>query len=243
MIPTNNVIDLSHHNTVTSFQQAQQSEIVGVIHKATQGVSVVDAEYQTRRALARANGLLWGAYHFGVRGRHRAAGRAFSRNRQSDQDGLARPRFRAEPGRRIRRDDLSRSRSRRVRHDGQRGNRTSSQTLFRSILHPRNAWKQSGHAAQELLSLDRQILQRLAHCAARMERLRLLAIHRRQLRRPTPPSSLFGSVSVCRFGFQSNDVLRKDARQSCAATLRFAFDGITTKEFYSSIFSMKSFAS
>ena len=64
----NNVIDLSHHNTVTSFQEVKLNGIVGVIHKATQGSTVVDAEYHGRRERALANGLLWGAYHFGVKG-------------------------------------------------------------------------------------------------------------------------------------------------------------------------------
>jgi len=64
----NNVVDLSHHNTVTSFQEAKLNGIVGVIHKATQGRTVVDAKYHARRARALANALLWGAYHFGVKG-------------------------------------------------------------------------------------------------------------------------------------------------------------------------------
>lgn len=33
----NVVVDLSHFNQVTSFQEIQQSGIVGVIHKATEG--------------------------------------------------------------------------------------------------------------------------------------------------------------------------------------------------------------
>lgn len=64
----NNIIDLSHHNTVTSFEEAKLNGIVGVLHKATQGRTVVDATYHARRARALANGLLWGAYHFGVKG-------------------------------------------------------------------------------------------------------------------------------------------------------------------------------
>ncbi len=41
---------------------------MGVIHKATEGLSFVDAEYDARKAHALSAGLLWGAYHFGVRG-------------------------------------------------------------------------------------------------------------------------------------------------------------------------------
>ncbi|MGI8639877.1 MAG: glycoside hydrolase family 25 protein [Pyrinomonadaceae bacterium] len=64
----NSVVDLSHHNTVASFQEAKLNGIVGVIHKATQGSTVIDAKYHARRERALANGLFWGAYHFGVRG-------------------------------------------------------------------------------------------------------------------------------------------------------------------------------
>lgn len=64
----NAVIDLSHYNMVTSFQQAGMSGILGVIHKATEGVSFVDAKYDEHRAAALSAGLFWGAYHFGVRG-------------------------------------------------------------------------------------------------------------------------------------------------------------------------------
>jgi lysozyme len=37
-----------------------------VIHKATQGLKFVDPLYAARTASARAEGLLWGAYHFGT---------------------------------------------------------------------------------------------------------------------------------------------------------------------------------
>lgn len=64
----NVVVDISHHNTVTSFQEAKNSGILGVIHKATEGLQFVDANYDGRRVLATSVGLFWGAYHFGVRG-------------------------------------------------------------------------------------------------------------------------------------------------------------------------------
>jgi lysozyme len=63
---TNAVIDLSHFNNVTSFQNVKEAGIVGVIHKATQGLTGVDGTYGTRKPTALAAGLLWGAYHFGV---------------------------------------------------------------------------------------------------------------------------------------------------------------------------------
>lgn len=64
----NAVIDLSHHNTVTSFQQIKSSGIIGVIHKATQGAQFVDAEYADRRKAALSAGLLFGSYHFAAQG-------------------------------------------------------------------------------------------------------------------------------------------------------------------------------
>jgi lysozyme len=60
----NVVIDLSHFNQVTSFAEVKGDGIVGVIHKATEGLSETDPTYQTHRAQAQAEGLWWGAYHF-----------------------------------------------------------------------------------------------------------------------------------------------------------------------------------
>lgn len=60
----NVVVDLSHFNTVSSFATVKAAGIVGVIHKATQGTSIHDQQYQNRRSAALAAGLWWGAYHF-----------------------------------------------------------------------------------------------------------------------------------------------------------------------------------
>jgi lysozyme len=46
----------------------KESGILGVIHKATQGVGFEDPNYGERRTRALSVGLFWGAYHFGVRG-------------------------------------------------------------------------------------------------------------------------------------------------------------------------------
>jgi lysozyme len=73
MTTTNAVVDLSHFNAVSSFETVKADGIVGVIHKATQGTSMVDSKYHTRRAEALAAGLWWGAYHFGVGGEDGAA--------------------------------------------------------------------------------------------------------------------------------------------------------------------------
>jgi len=63
----NAVIDLSHHNQNLDFPQIrEQGGILGVIHKATQGLRFQDPTYVTHRASALSSGLLWGAYHFGT---------------------------------------------------------------------------------------------------------------------------------------------------------------------------------
>jgi lysozyme len=60
------IIDISHHNgTSLNFDAAKASGILGVIHKATQGLSVVDPNFQSNRTNIRNAGLLFGAYHFG----------------------------------------------------------------------------------------------------------------------------------------------------------------------------------
>lgn len=58
------VVDLSHHNTITSFKEAYDFGIRGIIHKATQGTGYSDQTYNRRKANALAAGMLWGAYHF-----------------------------------------------------------------------------------------------------------------------------------------------------------------------------------
>jgi lysozyme len=62
----NVVIDLSHHEEIVDFKKIKAAGIVGVIHKATQGLTLVDEMYAERKDEARDAGLLWGAYHFGV---------------------------------------------------------------------------------------------------------------------------------------------------------------------------------
>ena len=58
------VVDISHHNLVLDLEAAAAAGICAVIHKASQGCGYCDPNYASRRALARAAGLLWGAYHF-----------------------------------------------------------------------------------------------------------------------------------------------------------------------------------
>ena len=63
--PLNVVVDISHHNGTPDFVQAKAAGILGVIHKATQGLTYEDPMYLTNRQKALDAGLLWGAYHFG----------------------------------------------------------------------------------------------------------------------------------------------------------------------------------
>ncbi len=60
------VIDISHFDRVApnGFQQARAFGILGCIHKASEGTSIIDTPYAQRRPLAKDAGLLWGAYHF-----------------------------------------------------------------------------------------------------------------------------------------------------------------------------------
>ena len=66
--PINVVVDLSHHNASVDFKKLRAGGVVGVIHKATQGTGFADKKYKSRRQAALDEGLLWGAYHFGVGG-------------------------------------------------------------------------------------------------------------------------------------------------------------------------------
>ncbi|HXH90752.1 MAG TPA: glycoside hydrolase family 25 protein [Thermoanaerobaculia bacterium] len=60
------VVDLYHLDNVTSFQQAADSGLWGVIHKATTGATGQDDAYAKRRQAVLDAGLLWGAYHWGT---------------------------------------------------------------------------------------------------------------------------------------------------------------------------------
>lgn len=61
---TPRVVDTSHHNTVNDLSATAAAGVWGVIHKATQGSSYIDPDYDKRRKMALNAGLLWGAYHF-----------------------------------------------------------------------------------------------------------------------------------------------------------------------------------
>ncbi|HEY2876049.1 MAG TPA: glycoside hydrolase family 25 protein [Reyranella sp.] len=59
------VIDISAHSTVSDFRLVRASNILAVIHKASEGDFYADPKCAERRSQAEAAGLLWGAYHFG----------------------------------------------------------------------------------------------------------------------------------------------------------------------------------
>jgi len=62
------VIDISHMVEVSDLALARRrSNILGVIHKASEGGDWIDPLYSLRRPQAEAADLLWGAYHFGTR--------------------------------------------------------------------------------------------------------------------------------------------------------------------------------
>jgi len=59
------VIDISAHTTVSDFRLVRASNILAVIHKASEGDFYADPMCAERRSQAEAAGLLWGTYHFG----------------------------------------------------------------------------------------------------------------------------------------------------------------------------------
>lgn len=88
-MPGHQVIDLSHWNTIPeSLRPAREAGVRGVIHKATEGATSVDAKYGARRYLARQAALRWGAYHFLRPGDMLDQARAFIDYAQPDERTL-----------------------------------------------------------------------------------------------------------------------------------------------------------
>jgi lysozyme len=58
------VLDISHYNTVSKFEDIYAFGIRGIVHKSSQGTGYVDPTYASRRNAVIEGGLLWGAYHF-----------------------------------------------------------------------------------------------------------------------------------------------------------------------------------
>jgi lysozyme len=64
-MPTPVVVDLSHHNVIPeSLQPANDAGVLGIIHKASEGITYVDPTCDNRLYLAKQAGLLFGTYHF-----------------------------------------------------------------------------------------------------------------------------------------------------------------------------------
>ncbi|MGC4026242.1 MAG: glycoside hydrolase family 25 protein [Mesorhizobium sp.] len=57
-------VDLSHHNTVSDFTKVKAAGLLGIVHKATEGIGFVDSKYASREKSATAAGLAWASYHF-----------------------------------------------------------------------------------------------------------------------------------------------------------------------------------
>lgn len=64
---TDLIVDVYHGNNIPDMKLASESGLVGMIHKASEGL-FADSAYVARRSTARNLGLLWGAYHFGRTG-------------------------------------------------------------------------------------------------------------------------------------------------------------------------------
>ncbi len=58
------VVDLSHYQNVRSWSAVKAAGIVGVVNKATEGLSGVDTTYAYRRPRVVDVDILYGAYHF-----------------------------------------------------------------------------------------------------------------------------------------------------------------------------------
>jgi lysozyme len=82
------VVDLSHHEAPANFVQAKAAGLVGVIYKASQGVSYQDPTYAEQRTRALQAGLKWGAYHFGECGYIDDQAANFVQTAQIDPDSL-----------------------------------------------------------------------------------------------------------------------------------------------------------
>ncbi|MEM7371386.1 MAG: glycoside hydrolase family 25 protein [Bacteroidota bacterium] len=66
---SNSVLDISHYQGTVDFQKVYEAGIRAVVNKCTQGTDpyLNDSSYSTNKTQALKAGLLWGAYHFGVK--------------------------------------------------------------------------------------------------------------------------------------------------------------------------------
>ena len=85
---TNSIFDISHHNADVDFKAAKAAGMQAVFQKATQYTSFIDGTYADRKKDAIAEGLLWGAYHFGAAGDGSAQADYFLDTAQPNGDTL-----------------------------------------------------------------------------------------------------------------------------------------------------------
>ena len=81
------VADLNHANPI-NLTKVKEAGILGIIHKATQGIGFRDPAYRSRREAAEALGFLWGAYDFATGDKVRANVDAFFEAAQPEDKTL-----------------------------------------------------------------------------------------------------------------------------------------------------------
>jgi len=64
MKPMDLVLDLSHWETVTSWEEIKAAGYGGIIYKGSEGTTYVDDTYAAAKEGAEKVGLCWGCYHF-----------------------------------------------------------------------------------------------------------------------------------------------------------------------------------
>ncbi len=57
------IIDAYYNNSIDWDEMQKDKRVVGILHKATEGIDFVDPEYQTRKNIAKQKGYKWGSYH------------------------------------------------------------------------------------------------------------------------------------------------------------------------------------
>lgn len=60
----NGVVDIYHHNTISSVAKMKQDGVIAVVHKATEGRDYRDERYPERKHQFKSAGFKWGGYHF-----------------------------------------------------------------------------------------------------------------------------------------------------------------------------------
>lgn len=84
---TSIVIDAYQGNSINWDKMATDERVVGVVHRSSIGLKT-DTKYKERRAIAKAKGYLWGAYHLGYSGNVAAQVDLFLKLVDGDPDTL-----------------------------------------------------------------------------------------------------------------------------------------------------------